>query len=266
MPIFVHLTSAANAPRIRRSGIRAAGRGERGVHCFPVLPSYTLTHQWVRELARFGTRGGLVAVHFRLDDAEPVTVRHYGGPGEQVTAAEAAGRLAAMADPRGWEVFLPRSVAAGEVHRLRRPPQVAGWRYFPSSHGRRPCQCDGCRVRGEYGGRRLRERLPHPLDGPPPPTRVLLERLAAAGDPGDPEVLIDLLHWFGLRRRRKGPLAELARLAAHPDPQVRAALVRTVWDWSSPGRADLVDGLADDRDHRAREAVADAREWLADRD
>ncbi|MEV8096406.1 HEAT repeat domain-containing protein [Kitasatospora sp. NPDC085879] len=264
--MFVHLTSAANAPRIRRSGIRAAGRGVRGVHCFPVLPSYTLTHQWVRELARFGTRGGLVAVHFRLDDAEPVTVRHYGTPGERTTAAEAAGRLAAMEDPRGWEVFLPRSVAAPEVHRLRRPPQVAGWRYFPGAHGRRPCQCDGCRVRGEYGGRRLRERLPHPLDGPPPPTRVLLARLAAAGDPGDSAVLLDLLHWFGLRRRRRGPVAELARLAGHPDPQVRRRLVETVWRWSSPGAAELLDRLADDPHAQVREAVADAREWLAETD
>ncbi len=53
MAMFVHLTSAANAPRIRRSGIRAAGHGQgsvRGVYCFPVLPSYTLTHQWLREL------------------------------------------------------------------------------------------------------------------------------------------------------------------------------------------------------------------------
>lgn len=38
MAMFVHLTSAANAPRIRRSGVRTAGRGPagaRGVHCFP---------------------------------------------------------------------------------------------------------------------------------------------------------------------------------------------------------------------------------------
>ncbi|MEK0099377.1 HEAT repeat domain-containing protein, partial [Streptomyces sp. A475] len=55
MAMFVHLTPRANAARIRRAGIRAAGRhpdGGRGVFCFPVLASYTLTHQWLRELAR----------------------------------------------------------------------------------------------------------------------------------------------------------------------------------------------------------------------
>ncbi|WP_431677414.1 HEAT repeat domain-containing protein [Kitasatospora sp. KL5] len=264
MPIFVHLTSAAHAPRIRRTGIRATGRGSRGVHCFPVLPSYTLTHQWLRELARFGTRGGLVAVHFRLADAEPVTVRHFGRAGEEVTAAEAAGRLAAMDDPRGWEVFLPRSVSAAEIHRVRTAPQVTGWRYFPGSHGRRPCQCDGCRVRGEYGGRRLRERLPHPLDGPPAPTRVLLARLEAAGDPGDPAVLLDLLHWFGLRRRRKGPVQQLAVLADHPDPGVRAKLAHTVWNWSTPGTVELLERLAADPVGVVEEAGRDALERRAE--
>ncbi|MFD6345237.1 hypothetical protein ACFWF9_10980 [Streptomyces roseolus] len=57
MATFVHLTPAARAPAIRRSGIKA--RGERGgVHLFPVLPSYALTHQWVREPARRPGPGG----------------------------------------------------------------------------------------------------------------------------------------------------------------------------------------------------------------
>lgn len=77
-------------------------------------------------------------------------------------------------------------------------------------------------VRGGYGARRLRERLPHPLDGPPPPVKVLLARVAA-GDPGDPAALREALHWFGMRRR--GPLAQLSRLATHPDPGVREGLV-----------------------------------------
>ncbi|MER7769153.1 HEAT repeat domain-containing protein, partial [Kitasatospora sp. NPDC096140] len=80
MAMFVHLTAAANAPRIRRAGIRADSRGQggaRGLYCFPVLPSYTLTHQWLRELARFGPKGSLVAVHVRLDDAQEVLAGHY---------------------------------------------------------------------------------------------------------------------------------------------------------------------------------------------
>ncbi|MFJ9576064.1 HEAT repeat domain-containing protein [Streptomyces sp. NPDC101191] len=265
MAIFVHLTSAANAPRIRRSGIRADARGQggaRGVYCFPVLPSYTLTHQWLRELARFGSRGGLVAVHVRLDDEQRVMVGHYGDRAREaqatVSAAEAVRRVAALDDPRGWEVFVPRAIRSREVHRIRTAPQVVGWRYRPGAHGVRPCTCFGCRVRGEYGGRRLRERLPHPLDGPPPPVGVLLARIAAAGDPGDPAVLSEALHWFGMRRR--GPIDRLAPLAAHPEPRVRENLVWAVGRWTTPGVADLLDGLAADPHPDVREAVAEVRD------
>ncbi|MER6915032.1 HEAT repeat domain-containing protein [Streptomyces sp. NPDC000594] len=265
MAMFVHLASAANTPRIRRSGIRAVSRGQgdlRGVYCFPVLPSYTLTHQWLRELARFGSRGGLMAVHVRLDDDQPVLVGRYGDRARNaqstVPAAEAVRRIAALDDPRGWEVFVPRAIRPREVHRIRTVPQVAGWRYVPDAHGVRPCTCFGCRVRGEYGGRRLRERRPHPLDGPPPRSGTLLARVAAAGDPGDPAVLREALHWFG--RYRRGPLAQLTRLAAHPDPGVRADLVRAVAGWSTPGVAELLDGLADDPHPDVREAVEAVRE------
>ncbi|MGW1895113.1 HEAT repeat domain-containing protein [Streptomyces sp. NPDC002004] len=265
MAMFVHLTSAASAPRIRRTGIRAVSHGQggmRGVYCFPVLPSYTLTHQWLRELARFGRRGGLVAVHVRLDDDQQVLVGRYMDRTRNaqavVSAAEAVQRIAALDDPRGWEVFVPRAIRSREVHRIRAAPQVVGWRYRPDAHGVRPCTCAGCRVRGEYGARRLRERLPHPLDGPAPPTRVLLARLTEAGDPGDPTVLREALHWFGMRRR--GPLAQLTQLAVHPHPGVREDLVWAVGRWSTPGVAELLDGLADDPHPDVREAVEAVRE------
>ncbi|MFH9824138.1 HEAT repeat domain-containing protein [Streptomyces bobili] len=265
MAMFVHLTSAAHAPRIRRSGIRAASEGQggaRGVFCFPVLASHTLTHQWLRELARFGSRGGLVAVHVRLDDTQEVLVGRYPdrrrGGQEGVAAAEAVRRIAALDDPRGWEVFVPRAIRPREVHRIRSAPQVAGWRYLPDAHGTRPCTCHGCRIRGGYGARRLRERLPHPLDGPPPPVRTLLARITEAGDPGDPAALRETLHWFGTRRR--GPLPRLVPLAAHPDPSVREALVWAVAGWRTPGVTGLLDALADDPDDDVREAVAAIRE------
>ncbi|MFJ9443281.1 HEAT repeat domain-containing protein [Kitasatospora sp. NPDC101235] len=262
--MFVHLTAAANAPRIRRAGIRADSRGQggvRGVYCFPVLPSYTLTHQWLRELARFGPKGALIAVHLRLDDEQEVLTGHYRDRArdaqQPLRAAEAVRRIGALPDPRGWEVFLPRAVGAREVHRVRAVPQVTGWRYLPGAHGTRPCTCFGCRIYGEYGSRRLRERHPHPLDGPPPAVPVLLARIAAAGEPGDPAELRSALHWFGLRRR--GPVDRLARLAAHPDPAVRKDLVWAVSRWSTPGVAELLDGLADDPHPEVREAVAAVR-------
>jgi hypothetical protein len=260
--MFVHLTSSANERRVRRAGLRADGRGQggaRGVHCFPVLPSYTLTHQWLRELARFGTRGGLVAVHLRIDDAQPVLVGHYRdaarGAQETVPAAEAVRRVAALDDPRGWEVLVPRAIRAAEIHRIRRVPQSVGWRYLPDAHGRRPCTCLGCRERGAYGARRLLERLPHPDGGPPPPVPVLLQRIASADDPA---TVKDTLRWFAQRRR--GPVGALTHLTTHPDPEVREALVFAVSRWSTPGVAELLDALAVDPSPDVRDAVEIVRE------
>ena len=61
---------AAEHPSIARSGIAARSRGrsgDSGVYCMPILASFTLTHQWVRELRRWHP-GVLVAVHVRLSD------------------------------------------------------------------------------------------------------------------------------------------------------------------------------------------------------
>ncbi|MET7642412.1 HEAT repeat domain-containing protein [Streptomyces sp. NPDC005426] len=260
MAMFVHLTPAANAARIRKSGIRAVSHGrddDKGLFCFPVLPSYTLTHQWLRELARRSGPRGLVAVHLRLPDDEPVTVGHYSNrPGRAhvpTTAGDAVHRVATMEDPRGWEVFLPRAVTRAEVHRVRAVRQVTGWRYFPDSNGRPPCTCYGCRVRGEYGSQRLRRRRPHPFDGPAPATPVLLRRIAEAGTPGDPAQVCAALHRLGMRRR--GPVGQLAHLADHPDPVVRTALAETVAGWSTPGVDALLRRLSEDPDADVREAV-----------
>ncbi|MFF5917920.1 HEAT repeat domain-containing protein [Streptomyces flavochromogenes] len=257
MATFVHLTPAANSARVRRAGLKAAGHAAwRGVFLFPVLPSYTLTHQWLRELARRPGPRGLVAVHVRLPDDELVTVGRYSDhQPPQVSAAEAVRRIAGADDCRGWEVFLPRSVAPAEVRHIRPVRQVNGWRYRPGAHGTPPCLCFGCRDRGGYGARRLRERRPHPLDGPPPAPRVLLARVEAAEARGDTAALREALRWYGMRRR--APLARLSGLARHDDPAVRIALVEAASSWSTPGVDLLLRELAHDPDPGVREAVMD---------
>jgi hypothetical protein len=68
MAEFVHITTVRAARRVERSGIAARSHGRvdgRGVYCMPVLSSFTLTYQWVRELRRWHP-GVLVAVHLLL--------------------------------------------------------------------------------------------------------------------------------------------------------------------------------------------------------
>ncbi|MGA3563807.1 HEAT repeat domain-containing protein [Melissospora conviva] len=219
MAEFVHITGDRAARRIGRTGIAARSHGHdggRGVYCMPVLPSFTLTHQWVRELRRWHS-GVLVAVQLRLPDAEPVTFGRYHLPPQQVTAAQAVAMARAVADPRGYEVFVPRPVHATEIRRIRDVPQGIGWRYVPDAHGRRPCLCPACDTRGGYKADRLRRRTPY--DDPPRPKATLMAELRAASSA---EEICDVLGELG--RARRGGAEELAYLADHPDPDVRETL------------------------------------------
>lgn len=156
--MLVHLGDARAATRYRRSGIRTSRGYVRpsGVFAMPVLPDYFASHQWLRELKRRGVRT-FVGVYFRVPDAEPVLVGHYRHAHAEMTAAEAARLILDAADPRGYEVLVPRRVEAAEVQAVRAVNRVVGWRYYPEAKGRKPfCSCRSCN-RGEIRAKRLRE-------------------------------------------------------------------------------------------------------------
>ena len=100
---FVHLAPASAAARIRRSGIRRhrTRLGFSGVCATPVMRSFFATHQWLRELKRSG-HSRIVAVYFRIPDAEVVEVGHYGRAHAAMTAAEAIAFVSGMDDPLGY--------------------------------------------------------------------------------------------------------------------------------------------------------------------
>lgn len=167
MPRLVHIAPLAEAKKIRRNGIRARTvRGwivghDRFVWAFPLLPSYTLTHSWMRELKRLGPTS-LVAVTFKVADDELAFARHYRDQPIAMSAAEAAGLIHARPDPRGFEIVIPRSIGPREIVRIAVLPKGIGWRYFPEakSSDRWPCDCVMCAPRGEVKARRYRERVP----------------------------------------------------------------------------------------------------------
>jgi hypothetical protein len=216
---LVHVTPERNMRSIARTGIAARSRGlsgESGVYCMPILASFTLTHQWVRELRRWHP-GVLVAVHVRLKDDTPVTVGRYGAEPATLSAAQAGELVRTLVDPRGYEVFVPRAVAAGEVRKVRRIPQGIGWRYMPGAHGTAPCACPACLTPGTPGAAKIRRRFSQ--DGPP---RTKPELMAALHAATTSEEIIDAL--WALSGRRRGGGEELAYLAGHPDHEVRETL------------------------------------------
>jgi hypothetical protein len=91
----------------------------------------------------------MLAITFWLDDAELVSVGHYGQPHQTVSASKAIKTLMEVEDRLGYEVIVPRTIAAREIRSVRSLPHVLGWRYYPTAHGKPTfCLCDWC-SRGE---------------------------------------------------------------------------------------------------------------------
>ena len=160
MPVLVHLAPEPLVARILKNGIRrsgAQGPVPGGVYAMPVGPSFFASHQWLRELKRSGQRT-ISAVYFRVADGEPVWLGHFGRGHALVTAAEAAGHVAAADSAEGFEVVVPRRIEASEILRVKAVPQVVGWRYFPGAHGSKPCGCPGCLKKGEIRSKAIRRR------------------------------------------------------------------------------------------------------------
>jgi hypothetical protein len=153
MPLLVHLTSEKNARSIMRAGIK---QGEAGVYCMPVLQDYCISHQWLREMKRYRP-GALVAVYFRISSQELVRVGRYNVQPQQVTLTEAIHTIMTVADPQGYQIIVPRSIASAELHKVRHLRQIVGWRYMPYAHGKPFCTCPSCIRRGQIKGRKLRE-------------------------------------------------------------------------------------------------------------
>ena len=167
MAMFVHLAPESRIAIIRRNGIRRLRRPVRdfpgGVFAVPVTRSFFISHQWLRELNRCN-QGPIAGVYFRLPDEERVWVGHYNHVHRWMSASEAVAEFMTAEDAQGWEVVIPRRIEADEIHRTRSISQVIGWRFFPAAKGKPPrCTCKFC-MRGEYGSRRMRNRLGSPDD------------------------------------------------------------------------------------------------------
>jgi hypothetical protein len=162
MAMFVHLTTEARTSSVQRNGIarlrKAVGSLPVGVYAVPATSNFYASHQWLRELKR-RKQGPIAGIYFRVPDEQPVWLGHYGQVHRLVSAAEAIAQFMKADDPLGWQVVIPRRIEAKEIHKIRRLPQVIGWRFSPKAKGKPPfCTCKFC-TRGEYGSAKLRKRL-----------------------------------------------------------------------------------------------------------
>ena len=123
----------------------------------PVTLNFQVSHQWVREIKQW-KHGLMMGVYFRVADDERVWMGQYNDVHQEVTVAEASAFVMSQTTMTGVQVIIPRSVEVKDILRVRKLPQVVGWRHYPGSHGRRPFTCKCCQ-RGGFGSRKIREKL-----------------------------------------------------------------------------------------------------------
>jgi len=109
----------------------------------------------MRELKRGGQRT-FMAVDFRVPSDEEVWVGHYASKQKLTTVAKAVRYIRSRDDARGYQIIIPRPVTPKEIVKVRAVSRLVGWRYSPTSNGRKPCYCEYCSA-GTYGARKLRE-------------------------------------------------------------------------------------------------------------
>ena len=64
MPTLIHLADERDSKKIFKAGI-TIGKGRNGIYCMPVLQNFYVSHQWLRELKRCGTKT-FVAVYIKV--------------------------------------------------------------------------------------------------------------------------------------------------------------------------------------------------------
>jgi hypothetical protein len=142
MVSFIHIADKNDQSSIKRSGIKVA-KESRVVHAVPVIPNFSTTHQWAREMKGRGAKA-LICVQFKIPDDETVWIGRYNEKKLEMAASEAAGVFLAHTGPVGFEVLIHRKIMPKEITRIYAAPRVTGWRYHPESKGKKPCSCDFC--------------------------------------------------------------------------------------------------------------------------
>ena len=258
MPKLMHLAPARLERRIQRSGLRGrpwqfridAGlvREREAVFSFPVLPDFSMTHQWLRELRRWNGRSRLVAVYFKLDGTELVYAGRFGARKSRVPLTDALQLV--TADPWGAEIAVPRAVSATSIVSVREIRQDVGWVATPDGvmHGDESCVCPVCLPSGT-------PKLMRKLRGQ---YNRALERIHAAVDDG--EVVSALQRMELPLERARGRLSpkKLLSLAKHPSSHVRGILAYNLGFFSRNEVVKTLELLLEDEDQGVQTSAIDS--------
>ena len=251
MPILVHLADKKETASIKKNGIKI-GKHRQGIFCMPVLPNFYISHQWLRELKRSGART-FVGVYFKLDSKTLVFAGKYNQEHRHIELGEAIKEIMSLDDPLGYELIIDRKIEAKEVEKIRTLPQKLGWRYYPSSHSKKPtCACPVCIPSGSIKGRILREKIEPPekeLD-----YNEIIEKLKVADDEDE----IDNLLWSIEKRRRRADPTDILFLIDRQSKSINQSFALALGAYKHKNTKPILLELIKSEDENTREFSADS--------
>lgn len=215
----------------------------------PVLQSFYLSHQWLRELKRGGANT-FVGVYFEIDSKTKVYAGRYNQDHKHIELGEAIREIQALEDPLGYEIIIDRKIKASEINKIKNLPQNIGWRYKPDAKGLKPCGCSYC-TRGQIKGNRIKQKDSSPEKKS---YKTILEELQSENDILQIE---NLLRCISSKTRRGNP-KELLFLLEKNDASIDQEIALTLRVYRHKDTKPILTSLLDKEDDATRTFAAES--------
>lgn len=249
MATLIHITDEKYEKSILKNGIKI-GKDNKVVYFMPLFKDYLISHQWARELKRWGTKN-FMAVYFKIKSDEVVWFGHYNKKHEQMKLSEAMKRFLELDDPLGYEFTIERKIIPKEIVKIRHITKPMGWRYKPHIHGEEPSSSPMILQAGGYKTVALKEKVDKL-------SYKEAKEILIKSD--DVEELLSALYDFMGKKRRESPIY-LERLLAIDDEWLLYALVQCLAEFRDPLAREYLTILASSNDEDVAEL---AKEYLDD--
>jgi len=223
MALLVHITKAENEKSIVGSGIRI-GKLTGCIYFMPYTQDFLISHQWARELKRYGVKNFL-AVDFKLPKSEEIWFGKYFEGHKKLPLNQAIAVFLSQKEKYGYEFILERKVQPSEIVKTRAIPKPMGWRYEPNAHGKQPCPCPMCILSGGFKTSALKERYE------PSITREQARNVLRESN--NDEDIVEALERMQGKWRKESP-AYLKRFVSSQDEYVLYALVELLAEHRHP--------------------------------
>lgn len=242
MPALVHISNAGSEKSILRSGIKP-GKYNNVIFFMPHLKEFLISHQWARELKRYGIKN-FIAVDFKISNSEEIWFGKYTDNHEKMSLNMAIRIFMNNEDKLGYEFFIERKIKPKEILKIRKIQKPMGWRYEPDSHGKKPCPCPMCIQRGGYKTRKLKEKTEYNIS-----KKEAREILSISTDTDE---LYEAVVRLKGKWRKESP-EYLKRLISFDNEYLLYSLVELISEHRHPKSKELLKVLSKSADEDTRE-------------